>query len=114
MPDSDSDGLPDSYQSAHPGLTGANGDFDGEGLTNYQEMLAGSDPKSGASGPGRFQITSTTGSGSDIQITFVSVAGKTYRLEYRNDLITGSRLTLSDQIFAMAHRLQSPIPAYTR
>jgi hypothetical protein len=98
--DSDSDGLPDSYQSAHSGVSGANNDFDGDGLTNYQEMLAGSDPKSGASGPGRFQVTLTAGASGDIQITFASVVGKTYRLEYRTDLLTGTWLTLSDQIFA--------------
>ena len=95
--DSDGDGMPDNYETANPGVTDPNADNDSDGLTNYQEMLAGTDPRSGAN---RFQITLTAGSGSDIQITFRSVVGKTYRLEYRTDLIAGSWLTLSDQIFA--------------
>jgi hypothetical protein len=101
--DTDGDGMPDNYEAAHSGVTDPNADNDGDGLTNYQEMLAGTDPLSGVN---RFQITLTAAAGSDIQITFRSVIGKTYRLEYRNDLIAGSWLTLSDQIFASSTSTQ--------
>jgi hypothetical protein len=95
--------MPDNYEAANPGVTDPNADNDGDGLTNYQEMLAGTDPRSGAN---RFQITLTAGNGGNIQITFRSVIGKTYRLEYRNDLIAGNWQTLSDQIFAISTSTQ--------
>jgi hypothetical protein len=101
--DSDGDGMPDNYEAANPGVTDPNADNDGDGLTNYEEMLAGTDPRSGAN---RFQITLTAGNGSDIQVTFRSVIGKTYRLEYRPDLIAGNWLTLADQIFATSTSTQ--------
>jgi hypothetical protein len=105
--DSDGDGMPDNYEAANPGVTDPNADNDGDGLTNYQEMLAGTDPRSGAT---RFQITLTAGNGNDIQLTFCSVIGKTYRLEYRSDLVAGSWLTLSDQIFATSTSTQVTDP----
>ena len=39
--DTDGDGMPDNYEAAHPGATDPNGDNDGDGLTNLQEMFAG-------------------------------------------------------------------------
>ena len=43
------------------------------------------------------QITAIERVGANIQITFPSVSGKSYRVEYRNDLLTGTWQTLEDK-----------------
>lgn len=109
--DTDGDGMPDNYENAHglnPSSAGdANQDSDGDGLTNLQEFKAGTDPQNATS---RLRITSITRATGDVQIGFSSVIGKTYRLEYRGDLLTGSWSTLSDQIFGTGAIIQITDP----
>jgi hypothetical protein len=69
-PDSDGDGLPDAWELEHFGSLAqtASGDPDGDGFTNEQEYLAGTDPLNGlvieivGEGPVtlRFDATSNT------------------------------------------------------
>ena len=56
--DADGDGLPDAWEASHglsitdgSGAQGAGGDADGDGWTNYQEFLAGTDPTGANSHP---------------------------------------------------------------
>ena len=56
----------------------ANIDSDGDGFTDLEEFQAGTDPLNPASAPG---ITSTDVIGSDVRISFSSVAGKNYLIE---------------------------------
>jgi hypothetical protein len=103
--DSDGDGIPDNWMVAHfghtTGMAGdksrATDDADGDGLTNLQEFLAGTDPKNPGS---RFAITAIDRPGGTPRVSFQPVTGKTYRLEYRNDLTIGNWTTLVDGIFA--------------
>ena len=48
--DDDNDGMPDSWEETYPGLDplvdDADGDLDHDGVTNYEEYLAGTDPAS--------------------------------------------------------------------
>jgi hypothetical protein len=63
MLDSDDDGLADSWEVANFGNLSqtATGDFDGDGISNLDEFLDGTDPKSNASFRPRLNLTSTDG-----------------------------------------------------
>jgi len=90
--DTDGDGIPDWWTQEHFGHpTGQAGDHslagddaDGDGLTNLDEYRAGTDPRDSAS---TLRVTAITVDGSGAHVTFTSVAGRTYRLEYK-DAIT--------------------------
>ncbi len=78
--DADQDGLPDAYELAHglnPNVNDANGDLDGDGLNNYQEYLAGTDPNNFNS---VFRVTKINLGNGMVRVTWNSVAGKTYRI----------------------------------
>ena len=84
-PASIGDGIPGAWRyqyfgngvSIIAGVSGANDDPDGDGMTNLQEYLAGTDPTSAAS-----RLTaSLTRTGNDFQISFPSVAGRSYVVE---------------------------------
>ena len=103
--DSNSDGLPDNWMMAHFGHTTAlasdlsrpTDDADGDGMTNLQEFLAGTDPKSATS---TFRITNIDKTGGSPRISFPALAGKTYQLQYSNDLLSAKWYTLVDGIFS--------------
>jgi extracellular elastinolytic metalloproteinase len=87
--DKDGDGIPDGWESLYgfnpndPGDAGQ--DFDGDGMTNSQEYIAGTDPNNAAS---IFRITSFSHdeSAGTAALTFSSVNGRPYRIEYNDDL----------------------------
>ncbi len=56
------------------------------------------DSAGGSSGSAAPQITAISPVGSDMQITFSTVTGKKYRIEYRDDLATGTWQVLRDNI----------------
>ena len=71
-------------------------DPDGDGMTNYQEYLAGTDPTNRLS---VFKINSTKLNGNDIIVTFPSVTGKTYQLQKTVSLVlANSWVTLQNNI----------------
>ncbi len=89
--DRNHDGLPDAWQIAYFGSTNAPNacascDPDGDGLSNLQEYLAGTDPTNACSG---FRITAITPAGADARVYFTSVGGKYYFLE-RCDYLGGA------------------------
>lgn len=84
--DTDLDGIPDAYESAH-GLnpndpTDAAMDSDGDGFSNLLEYLIGTDPQSRASS---FTATAAR-SGNNMVISVATVAGKTYAVQWSSDL----------------------------
>ena len=89
-PDSDNDGMPDSWETAYGlgvGVNDAAGDADGDGLKNIDEFQLGTHPRSGTS---FFKATlvavpATPGS---YQISWNSVVGKAYVIEWSPDLTT--------------------------
>lgn len=83
----------ESWRFTHFGTTASTGDAadaadpDGDGMTNTQEFTAGTDPKNAAS---VFRVSAVAVNGSNVLLSFSSVAGKTYRLERSDSLLDGS------------------------
>jgi hypothetical protein len=96
--DSDGDGIPNDYETAHALDPNNNADAaldaDGDGLTNLQEYRAGTDPRSASS---TLRITSIAHTGEDLVVTFPSVFGKLYRVEWA-ELAGGMWNTLEDNL----------------
>lgn len=94
--DSDNDGMPNAWESAHglnPGdPSDANLDSDGDGMSNLAEYLAGTDPQNASS---RFQITNLQREASGTaDITFSSVPGKLYQLVSKDVLTSANPWTV--------------------
>jgi T5SS/PEP-CTERM-associated repeat protein len=76
------DGIPNGWKQQYsldplnPNV--ANQDVDGDGMSNLQEFLAGTDPTNSASS---FRITSVAGIGSDVLISWMTGIGKTNALQ---------------------------------
>jgi hypothetical protein len=82
------------FGSATCALCGGNADFDGDGMSNTNEFLSGTDPTNSAS---VFRITAEERSGADIRVSFTSVSGMYYCLS-RCDFMGGGWTTLVDNI----------------
>lgn len=102
--DSDGDGLPDIweqwqlYQAGHyPDGNGAwpihlidrNGDFDGDGLSNYLEYLAGTFAGDATE---RFDLAIKEKTAAHAQLEFYAITGKTYTIERSSDAKTWTRV----------------------
>lgn len=78
--DSNGDGVSDRWELNYFGTLDVdlNADPDGDGFSNLQEYLAGTDPTVAASA---LRITAAERDGADIRVSFTSVSGKYYCLE---------------------------------
>lgn len=89
-PDSDNDGMPDAWESTYGLSVGSNdsgGDLDGDGLTNLQEFQLGTNPRSGTSFF-KATLSAAPATPGTYQLTWNSVPGKTYIIEWSPDLTT--------------------------
>ena len=87
--DTDGDGIPDAWENVfdlNPLVPSAGLDSDHDGFTDLQEYLAGTDPRDRKSG---LRIESVRSSADGAKIAFLAIAGRSYRLDYR-DSLTGS------------------------
>ncbi len=80
------DGLPNGWKQQYglnplssSGNNGPNGDPDGDGMSNLQEYLAGTDPTNSASA---LRIISVVREGADVLVTWQTVGGKSYVLQF--------------------------------
>ena len=81
--DGNGDGLPDLWQIQYFGCVGCpraapGSDPDGDGMSNPQEYLAGTDPTNSASS---FRITSVAPQSSDLLVTWTMGSGRTNALQ---------------------------------
>ncbi len=94
-PDSVGDGISDSWrQYFFPTPTPdscAACDPDGDGLANEQEYLAGTSPTNSSN---LLRIDSVAPSGPDISVQFRTINGMKYSVEFRDDIVVGTWLTL--------------------
>jgi hypothetical protein len=90
--DADGDGLSDEWEGFYD-VNDPNSDLDNDGDTNLEESVAGTDPRSNSSFT--LRILSIQIVGNNVVITFNGVAGKTFRLEHKNDLSDLTWLTIA-------------------
>ena len=91
--DSDSDGIPDLWMLHYFGhLTGQTGDLslaqddaDGDGMSNLQEFLAGTDPANPASVL-RLQIGAQISLANIVTLNWPAVPGKNYQVQFKDNL----------------------------
>jgi hypothetical protein len=93
--DSDGDGLPDSWELAHFGNLSrdGSGDFDGDGMTDLAEYLAGTDPTNAADA---LAIASADLAGGGVTLRFNAVAGRSYRIEFSDALTAPNWQSVQD------------------
>ena len=77
-----------------PGYLGFATDTDSDGIPDVVELAFGSNPNSATSTPQPPTAARDAGTG-DVTITWASLSGKPYLVEYRGDLIAGSWQTLA-------------------
>lgn len=100
LPDSDSDLLPDSWETANgfPINDPANAlaDPDGDGQTNRDEYLAGTDPNDVNSYLRIALVNAAFTPAPTVLLSFNAASNKTYSVQYRDALNLGSWLKLMD------------------
>ncbi len=106
--DSDGDGIPDGWEVANglnPHFDDASEDADHDGLTNYQEFIAGTNPRD-ASDSLRLKVLSATATATNLtcMLGFEARSNKTYSVIYRTLPDSGNWLTLLNIAFSPTNR----------
>lgn len=83
--DSDGDGLPDDWELAYFGELGRDGagDYDGDGHTDFQEYLTGTDPTNTGD---ILRVMTIASLGGDTTVLWNATPGKSYRVQVKTNL----------------------------
>ncbi len=109
------DGIPNVWRALYFGGSGATtnaasantADPDHDGVNNYQEFLAGTNPTNAAS---FLTLIALNPAISTNVVSLNSANGTVYRVQYRNDLLQGTWSILADQIIGNGTNLFLPDP----
>src|SRR3989442_11141385 len=111
--DRDGDGMPDDWEQNYSlkpdDPADAELDSDGDGLTNLQEYLSGTNPREPSS---RLQFDSLSALAGTVTLRFTAVANLSYTIQYRDDLATGGWQKLTNVLTGATTRAADvPDPA---
>ena len=109
--DSDNDGMPDSWEllyGLNVGVNDANGDLDGDGVSNLNEYLSGTLPNNASS----YLRLLIVGVG-PVTLQFNAASNLNYTVEFKNTLTTPSWTKLSDVPPGLARLVQVVDPSAT-
>jgi hypothetical protein len=106
LTDTDGDGLPDVWESEHA-FNPSNSvdriaDADNDGMLNWQEYVAGTNPTNAAS----YLSVTLAGVNTGATLRFNAVSNKTYTVEYNNTLDAGTWIKLIDLPARASNRVE--------
>jgi len=107
LPDSDGDGIPDDWETAFGFNPASNADrdldSDSDGVSNWAEYFAGTDPTNRLS----FLKIDAISLGGGATLTFGAISNKTYTLQYTDHLGDGAWAKLVDLVARVTNHVEA-------
>jgi hypothetical protein len=104
LADTDTDGLPDAWETTYPNATNSTADTDQDGLTNLQEYRAGTNPQDAQSYL-RVESIALAGESNRVSLRFVAAANKNYTVESCPAVDAGAWTRLADVVATSSNRV---------
>ena len=103
--DTDGDGIPDPWETQYFGggmAANLNDDSDGDGMSNWKEYVAGTDPTNSAS----YLKVDWQGLPGSAAVMFGEISNRTYTVQYKETLASPLWLKLQDVVSQPIHRTE--------